>query len=80
MLEENARVGKKYVVVIPSKIRREIGLKVGDVLRVRLEENRIVMEQLSNDPFKTLAEVVGKPYNEEVDEKKAEKWLRDASR
>jgi len=40
MLEENAKVGKKYIVVIPSKIRRKIGLKEGEMLRVRLEENQ----------------------------------------
>jgi AbrB family looped-hinge helix DNA binding protein len=79
MLEENAKVGKKYIVVIPSKIRRKIGLKEGEMLRVRLEENHIVMERLA-EPFKTLAEVVGGPYEEEVDEKRAERWLRDASR
>jgi AbrB family looped-hinge helix DNA binding protein len=79
MLEENAKVGKKYIVVIPSKIRRKIGLKEGEMLRLRLEENHIVMERLA-DPFKTLAEVIGEPYEEEVDEKKAERWLRDASR
>jgi AbrB family looped-hinge helix DNA binding protein len=79
MLEENAKVGKKYIVVIPSKIRRKIRLKEGEMLRVRLEENHIVMERLA-EPFKTLAEVVGGPYEEEVEEKRAERWLRDASR
>lgn len=79
ILEKNVKVGKKHVVVIPSKIRRKIGLKEGEMLRVRLEENHIVMERLA-DPFRTLAEVVGEPYNEEVDEKRAERWLRDASR
>lgn len=39
------------------------------MLRVRLEENHIVTERLA-DPFKTLIEVVGEPYNEEVDEKR----------
>lgn len=79
MLEEYAKVGKKYIVVIPSKIRRKIGLREGEILRLRVEENHIVMERLA-DPFKTLAEVIGEPYEEEVDEKRAERWLRDANR
>jgi hypothetical protein len=32
------------------------------------------MERLA-EPFKTLAEVVGEPYEEEMDEKRAERWL-----
>jgi len=74
MLEEMTKVGKKYIVVIPLRIRKKIGLKEGDVLSVRLEDNRIVMEKLA-DPFKTLAEVIGEPYSEALDEKRAERWL-----
>ena len=49
MLEENVKV-KKHVVVIPSKIRRKIGLKEGEMLRVWLEEDYIVICLLYTSP------------------------------
>ena len=73
-------VGKKHVVSIPAKVSEMVGVKEGDLLRVRVEGNRIVLEPVSPDPFKTLAEVIGEPYSEEEDEKRAEEWLKDASR
>ncbi|MEM2144644.1 MAG: AbrB/MazE/SpoVT family DNA-binding domain-containing protein [Candidatus Jordarchaeaceae archaeon] len=80
MSEDVVVVGKKHVVVIPVKIRKKVGLKEGDLIKMRVEGNRIILEPLSPDPFKTLAEVIGTPYTEEDDEKRAEKWLRDARR
>ncbi len=77
MLEETVKVGKKNIVVIPSRIRRKVGIKEGDLLRVRVEGDKIMIEKVSSDPFSVLAEVIGEPYREEVDEVKAEKWLED---
>jgi len=75
MTEAIAKVGKKYVVVIPSKIRKALGVKEGDLLRVKLESGRIVLEKLPSDPFKVLADVVGEGYDESKDEVRAERWL-----
>ena len=69
------RVGKKFTIVIPAKIRRAIDLKEGDILEVKLEGNRIILEKSSEDPFETLARIVREPYDEEKEEKKAEEWL-----
>lgn len=73
-------VGKKHMVSIPAKVSKMVGVKEGDLLRVRVEGKRIVLEPVSSDPFKILAEVIGEPYSEEVDEKRAEEWLKDAGR
>ncbi|MHA1607496.1 MAG: AbrB/MazE/SpoVT family DNA-binding domain-containing protein [Candidatus Freyarchaeota archaeon] len=77
MSEETIKVGKKNIVVIPSRIRRKVGIKEGDLLRVRVEGDKIMIEKASSDPFSVLAEVIGEPYREKVDEVKAEKWLED---
>lgn len=72
------RVGKKHVIVIPSKIRKKIGLKEGDLLDVQVVSgNKILLEPVK-DPFRTLGEIVGEPYDERKDEKKAEEWLKNA--
>ncbi|MEM1658358.1 MAG: AbrB/MazE/SpoVT family DNA-binding domain-containing protein [Candidatus Jordarchaeales archaeon] len=76
MLEEMVRVGKKNVIVIPSNIRKKVGIQEGDLLRIRVEGEKILLEKLSAGAFSVLAEVIGEPYEEEVDEKRAEEWLK----
>ena len=56
------------MVVIPSKIRKKIGIKEGDLLKVKIEGDKILLEKLSSEPFTVLADVIGEPYREEVDE------------
>ncbi|MEM2135920.1 MAG: AbrB/MazE/SpoVT family DNA-binding domain-containing protein [Candidatus Jordarchaeaceae archaeon] len=80
MSEDMVVVGKKHVVMIPERIREIVGLKEGDVLKVRVEGKNIVLEPISPDPFKVLENIIGTPYSEEEDEKRAEEWLEDASR
>ncbi|RLF17874.1 MAG: AbrB/MazE/SpoVT family DNA-binding domain-containing protein [Thermoprotei archaeon] len=74
------RVGKRHTVVIPKEIREKVGIKEGSKLLLRVDKNMVIMEPLPDDPFKVLGEIIGEPYREEVDEKKAIKWLmKDAS-
>ena len=35
-------VKKKYQVVIPTKVRKEAGIKVGDLLEVKVERGKVV--------------------------------------
>jgi len=37
-------VKKKYQVVIPQRVREEIGVDVGDILEAKAEQGRIVFE------------------------------------
>ena len=37
-------VKKKYQVVIPQRVREEIGVDVGDILEAKAERGRIVLE------------------------------------
>ena len=47
------------------------------IYKIKVEGDKILLEKLSSEPFKVLADVIGEPYIEEVDEVKAEKWLRN---
>jgi len=38
------RVGKRGTIVIPKKVRDRLGIKDGDVLTMRMENNRIIIE------------------------------------
>jgi AbrB family looped-hinge helix DNA binding protein len=38
------RIGQQGRIVIPADVRRELGLRTGDVLVVRAEDGRMVLE------------------------------------
>ena len=79
MMESDVvRVGKKFTLVIPKKVREMLGIKEGDLLSVKVKEGKIIMEPKKFDPFQVLERIIGEPYDERRDEKKAEEWLRDA--
>ncbi len=75
---ETVRVGKKFTIVIPKNVRSRLNIREGDVLSVKIEGDKIILEPKRYDPFKTLERVIGEPYDEEKDEAKAERWLKDA--
>jgi AbrB family looped-hinge helix DNA binding protein len=43
---EKTMLTRNYQVTIPKKIRNQLGLKLGDELRIRAEDGKIVMEPL----------------------------------
>ena len=45
-MEAITKVNRKGIIVIPKGIRDEIGLKEGDVVRIRVEDNKIIIEKV----------------------------------
>lgn len=75
-MSETSFVGKRYTVVIPKAIRERLHLEEGQKVLMRVRGGEIVVEPLPRDPFKTLDRLIGEPYNEERDEKKAKEFLK----
>jgi len=75
-----ARIGKRYTLVIPKDIRKRIGIHEGSYVLLRVMGDKIIVEPLPDEPFKVLGRVIGKPYDEKVDEKKALEWLMKNAR
>jgi len=42
-LTQTAKVSSKYQIVIPKRVRQELGLQPGDRLLIRLEDGKVVM-------------------------------------
>ncbi|QOJ78677.1 AbrB/MazE/SpoVT family DNA-binding domain-containing protein [Infirmifilum lucidum] len=78
-MSEVIRVGRRYTIVIPKFARRELGIKEGDLLLLRVEGQKIVLEPKRSNPFKVLEDVIGDVYSEDRDERVAEEWLKNAS-
>ncbi len=79
-MSEQVAIGKRFTIVIPKQIRKKLELKEGQSLLVRVEEAKLVLEPLPRDPYDVLKRVIGEPYEERRDEKKAERWLKSHAR
>ena len=69
-------VGKRYTIVIPKSIRKKLKIEEGERVSITVRGNEIVMEPLTKDPYATLARLIGEPYDEKRDERKAEELLK----
>jgi len=76
---ESVRVGRKFTLVIPKSVRERLKIREGDILTIQVEGEKIVLTIRRSDPLKVLEKVIGEPYDENRDEKNAERWLKDAS-
>lgn len=79
-MSEQVTVGRRHTIVVPKSIRSKVKLKEGQMVLVKVEEGKIVIEPLPEDPYRTLGEVIGEPYDEREDEKRAEEWLKKHAR
>ncbi len=79
-MSEQVAIGKRFTIVIPKLIRKKLELKEGQSLLARVEETKLVLEPLPGDPYDILERVIGEPYVERRDEKKAERWLKSHAR
>ena len=39
------KVTRSYQITIPSEIRKKLGIEIGDMLTVKLEDDRIILEK-----------------------------------
>lgn len=69
-------VTRNYQITIPAELRRALGIEVGDVLEVRLEGDRIVIEKLQEELPRIR---VGRPVTTEEIEELIEKSLEEVA-
>jgi AbrB family looped-hinge helix DNA binding protein len=80
-MSEEVRIGKRFSIVIPKRVRKLLELREGQAAMVSAEDGRILVEPLPDDPYGVLEDVLGDfSYSEERYEKTAEEWLRRVAR
>ena len=72
--EITLKVGKKGEIYLPSKLRKKMSIKPGDLVRVRLEEKRMIVEK-----EKRIEDLLG-DYIFEVDAQEIEETSEDTQR
>jgi len=58
------KITRKYQITIPKKIREKLNLRVGDLLKVELEDGKIVLRPLikrEKDPLEEMLNLVKEP-------------------
>jgi len=49
MISEERKVGPKGQVVVPEVFRKSLGIVPGSILRIRLEDDRLILEKVQCD-------------------------------
>lgn len=70
---EEVKVTRNYQVTIPASARKNLGVKVGDVLVADFEDSRIVFQKKSSDITKLRIRL-----NKKIDWKNVEATVREA--
>jgi AbrB family looped-hinge helix DNA binding protein len=74
------KTSTKYQIVIPSKLRKEMGIKAGDKLLIeKLDDNHAIISALPDDPIKALRGIIkgGKSMAQELLEARREDKMRE---
>ena len=74
------RVTRKCQVTIPKDVREKLNLRVGDLLRVDVEDDRIVLIPIvkrKDDPVKELLSLVKEPLDIDAVRLVEESWNED---
>lgn len=64
-MQSIVKVKRKFNVTIPKKLRKNLPLKVGQMVEMQLEGDNIVLKLVAEDPSARLEELIGrlKPEN-----------------
>jgi len=79
--ENIVKIGERYTIVIPKEIRRKLGIKKGQLMRITSDRRRIILEPISENPFEIFERNLGDFVYSRKMRKEAEKeLLEEASR
>ncbi|RLE65192.1 MAG: AbrB family transcriptional regulator [Thermoprotei archaeon] len=74
------KVTRRYQVTLPKKIREELGIRIGDFLKVKIENGRIILEPLipyRKKPIENMLNLVSKPVDIDAVKLVEESWNED---
>ena len=54
-----AKVARRYQITIPEEVREEVGINVGDVVDVRSQGGKVVIEKLGRNWHEVMSETKG---------------------
>lgn len=76
-MQEIVKVKRKFNITIPKRIRKSLPVKVGQLVEMRLEDDRIILKPIAEDPSHRLEELMGNIAPEEL-QRQAEAVVKEA--
>ncbi len=71
------KVTRKYQVALSKEVRETLGIRISGPLRIRVEDERIILEPLisrKKDPLEDMLGLVSKPVNVDAVKLVEESW------
>jgi len=76
---ETVKVTRKYQVTIPKSIREKLNIRVGDILLIKTDGTRIILEPIikRSNPLEDMLNLIKKPLNIDAVKLVEESWEED---
>ncbi len=74
------KVTRKYQITLPKEVREKLGIRIGDFLKVRIEDGKVVLEPMvprRRNPIDDMLNLISKPINIDAVELVEESWNED---
>ncbi|MEM2106465.1 MAG: AbrB/MazE/SpoVT family DNA-binding domain-containing protein [Candidatus Bathyarchaeia archaeon] len=77
-MQEIMKVRGKFNVTIPKKLRKSLPIKVGQLIEIKLEDDKLILKPIAEDPPSRLEEIIGKIRPEDIRTQAEETILKEA--
>ena len=74
------KVTRKYQITLPKEVREKLGIRIGDFLKVRIEDGKVVLEPMvprRRNLIDDMLNLIGKPINIDAVRLVEESWNED---
>jgi len=74
------KITRKYQITIPKEIREKFNLRIGDLIEIKVEGERIILKPIvkrKKDPIEELLNLVKEPLDIDVVKLVEESWNED---
>ncbi len=74
------KVTRKYQVTLPKEVREELGIRIGDFLRIRVEDGKVILEPVvprRRNPVDDMLNLISEPISVDAVKLVEESWDED---
>lgn len=74
------RVTRKYQVTIPKRVRELLKIRIGDLMKVSVQDHKIILEPVvkrTEDPVEDMLNLIKKPMDVDAVKLVEESWNED---
>lgn len=71
------KVTRKHQVTLPKEVREKLGIRIGDLLRVKVKDGKVILEPVvprTRNPVDDMLNLVGEPISIDAVKLVEESW------